>query len=615
MKKFLLYSLLFSVLPVSYFTGGAESPFRFLFYPLIAVLTIYHNSKGILQTAVIFSLLYALMPLIGTSDYPFFHVIVNVAAFLIMSTAAGLLADRTARENHSSKKTIDSYQALMNNSNLQIMNLETKIESLSQTYERLKESDANKTQFFANISHEMRSPLTSILSFSEILLNYPDVDNEQKRDFVGIINEESRRLTQLINEILDLTRIASGKFDWQMNRICMEEIIRSAVKIAGPQAESKGIPIEMKFRGGDLSAFRGDRGRILQVVLNLLTNAIKFTSNGKITVGIEDVNEGLKVFVRDTGEGIYPEEREKIFEEFYRIGDNLTGRPKGSGLGLSISKSIIEAHKGRIWVESEIGKGSTFFFTVPYESHFTDHMENVNARSQSIGGRILVVEKFVHLRQALRLAFEGCGYSTIGLCNTRMAVDLLRSSEADAILIGYNGGHEHFDELTSLARRKGVSIYHTIVISDAELGAQVAVNGYISRLPGSFETDALSDVIGRQPRRIMVISGNSEDARNLQLLIGSKGYDTEMASDATLLLEREYLPDAVIVDSMSNERVYMTLETIRSNAPTRNIPVILNLNVSVRDLRCIGLGRKAYGGGLATIVEGFHGEVCNVVHL
>jgi len=614
MKKYLVYFALFSILPLFFFMG-IESPFRFLYYPLIVLLTTLQNSKATLQTALIFSIFYALIPFIRGGNYPFSPVIVNDAAFLIMAIISGLIADRPKQEIDSLRKTADAYQALMNDSHLKMMNLQTKIESLSRLYERLQESDANKTRFFSGISHEMRAPLTSILSFSEILLNYRDVDEETEREFLGIISGESRRLAQLINEILDLSRIESGKLEWHMDKINIEEIVRSAVKIAEPLARGKGVPIEIKPRDEDVSAVKGDRGRLLQVVLNLLTNAVKFTPRGKITVGIEEMPEEIRVSVTDTGEGIYPEEKEKIFEEFYRIGDDLAGRPKGSGLGLSICKSIIEAHNGKIWVESEIGKGSTFFFAIPKKSIVTEQVESMNTSERGVSGRILVVEEFVHVRQALRSAIEGRGYSTIGLCNIRMALDVLKATPTDAIIIGYNEGHEHFEELSALAKLKGASLYLAVVISDSELGAQLAVNGYISKIPENFETDALAAVMGKQPRRIMVISDNWEEARNLQLMIGAKGCETDMASDTTSLTTRAHLPDAVIIGNMRKEKVYRTLENIRSDASTKNIPLVLILDVPIRDVKCIGLGQTEYGSGFARIIKELEGDLSNAVGL
>src|SRR4030042_1434005 len=219
MKDLYFYFALIILLPLCYFTKGIDSPFRFLFYPLMVLLTTTQNSKIILQIALTFSIFYALIPLVNGAEYPFFAVIVNVASFLIMGVVSG-------------------------------------------------------------ISHEIRAPLSSILSFSEILLSYSDVDDETRREFLKIINKESERLTLLTSEILDLARKESGKIEWHMDRINLREFVQSAVRIVEPLAKDKGIPVEIKLPDENFFPTKGDRGRILQVVLNLLTNAIKFTSHG-----------------------------------------------------------------------------------------------------------------------------------------------------------------------------------------------------------------------------------------------------------------------------------------------------------------------------------------------
>jgi len=615
MKKLYFYFGLITLLPISYFTAGVESPFRFLYYPVMVLLTSNLNSKAIFQAAMTFSILYALIPFIKGGEYPLFVVLTNVVSFLIMGIISGRISDKMGQEMDSFKKTTDTYQALTNDLNLKIMNLQEKIDSLSETHRRLQESNNKKTRFFSGISHEIRAPLSSICSFSEILLNYSEVDDETRREFIGIINQESERLTQLINEILDLTRLESGKIEWHMDSINLEEIGQSAVKVMAPLAKDKGIPIETRFPGKGLSSVRGDRSRILQVILNLLTNAIKFTSHGKITVGIEEMPNEIMVSVIDAGEGIYPEEKEKIFEEFYRIGDNLAGRPKGSGLGLSISKRIIEAHGGKIGVESKLGEGSTFFFTIPKESFTIEKTESVDSFEHRVIRKILVLEEYIPARQTLRLGLEKRGYSSIGLGSIQMALDVLKATKIDAIIIGYVESEEYFNELRTLSRLQGIPLFLVVVINDLELGPQVAVNGYISKPFESSQMQSIFDVILKQTRRIMIISHDETEARSLQLMVGSKGCETEIVSDTMSMNIRGLLPDAIIIGNMQKEKVYRDVEYLRTNHSTRNIPLILTLNILIRDIKCIGLDSTKYGNGLERILVDLKGKVSNAANL
>ena len=615
MKDLYFYLALIVLLPLCYFTKGIDSPFRFLYYPVMVLLTSTQNSKIILQTALTFSIFYALIPLINGAEYPFFAVIVNVASFLIMGVVSGLISDKIKQEMDSFKKATDTYQALTNDLHLKITNLQTKADSLSEAYGRLQESDSNKTRFFSGISHEIRAPLSSILSFSEILLSYSDVDEETRREFLKIINKESERLTLLTSEILDLARIESGKIEWHMDRINLREIVQSAVRIVEPLAKDKGIPVEIKFPDENFFPTKGDRGRILQVVLNLLTNAIKFTSHGKITVGVEELPDEMKVSVIDTGEGIYPKEKGKIFEEFYRIGDDLAGRPKGSGLGLSISKSIVEAHGGKIGVESELGEGSTFFFTIPKESLTDEYRESVDQLEHRVVGRILVLEESTHVRQVLRSAIEAMGYSTIGLGDMRMASDVLKAGKIDAIITGYFESYDYFEELRALSKLQGISLYVVVVVNDLHLGPQVAVNGYISKPFDSSQIQSSLEAILKQPGRITIISDDEAEARSLQLVTGTKGYETDMVSDVVSMNLRGHPPAAIIIGTMQKEKVYRTIEHLRANNSTRMIPLILTLDILIRDLKCIGLDSSAYGNGIGKILDSLMGKVSNAADL
>jgi signal transduction histidine kinase len=615
MEKFYFYFALISLLPISYFTSGVESPFRFLYYPLIVLLTATLGSQAILQAAMTFSILYALIPFIEGGEYPFYVVIINSVSFLIMGIISGRVSDRMRKEIDSFRKTTDTYQAMTNDLDLKIMNLQEKINSLSETHRHLQESNNKKTRFFSGISHEIRAPLSSIRSFSEILLNYNEIDDETRREFLGIINQESERLTQLTNEILDLTRIESGKIEWHMDSINLGEIVQSAIKIMVPLAKDKGIRIEMKLPGKNLSSVRGDRSRILQVVLNLLSNAIKFSPHGEIAVEVEEMPDDIKVSVTDTGEGIYPEEREKIFEEFYRIGDGLAGRPEGSGLGLSISKRIIEAHGGKIAVEGKLGEGSTFFFIIPKESFTIKKVESVDRFEHRVIRKILVLEEYIPARQALRLGLEKKGYTSIGLGSVQMAADVLKATGIDAIIIGYVESEEYFYELKTLSGLQGITLFLVVVINDMELGPQVAVNGYISKPFESSQIQSIFEVILKQPKRIMIISDNETEARSLQLVVGSKGCETEIISDAVSMNIERLPPDAVIIGAMRKEQVYRNIEYLRTNHSTRNIPLILTLNILIRDIRCIGLGSTKYGNGLESILDGLKGKVSNAANL
>jgi DNA-binding response OmpR family regulator len=339
-------------------------------------------------------------------------------------------------------------------------------------------------------------------------------------------------------------------------------------------------------------------------MLNLLSNAVKFTSQGEIKAGAEDMPDGIKVYVSDTGEGIYPEEKAKIFEEFYRIGDDLTGRAKGSGLGLSISKKIVEAHGGRIWVESQLGKGSTFYLTLPKILEVPKPAEEVR-RFAEVGGRqILVLEDNTAMRQILRDNLEALGNRTLGVNTIKAAVEMAKVRKPDAIIIGYLEGEEHFGELRTLSRLQGTPIYLVSIINDENSGPQVAVNGYLSKpLDKNNVEEVIKEVLQRRTGRILIISDNPEEARNLQLFAGEKGYETAIIPDVNSIDLTKTLPNLIIIGSFLKDEVYRIIDFLRNNQTTRNIRVILTLNILIRDIECIGLGSSGYGSGLTMMLE------------
>jgi len=614
MKKTYLFFALLSLIPVLYKTGGTESQLRLLYYPVIVLLIPVLNAKAILQAALTFCLLYSLLPVLKTGTYPVYAVTVNVLSYLLMAIVSGHLSEDLHKERDSLGRSTDIFHGLTNSLNLKVMNMQSKIDSLSDAYERLQESDKNKTHFISGVSHELRAPLSSIRSFSEILLTYDDIDTDTRREFLSIINEESERLTQLTNEILDIVRMESGKVEWHMDYVNMEDVMKSAVKMMLPLAENKGLPLESKIPE-NLSVVKGDKNKLLQVLLNLISNAIKFTSHGKITVGAEDTPNEIKAYVSDTGEGVYPEEKEKIFEEFYRIGDELHGRPKGSGLGLSISKKIVEAHGGTISVESELGRGSTFFFTLPKHVSLEKGAEGISPLEFIYGRQVLVLEDSIPMRHVMRSALEKLGYKTMG-ADSRMAVEMARAAKPDAVVIGYPENREYVDELSTLSRVQGIPLFLAFIINDEKIGYQVAVNGYLFKPLDSYQIrSTIEEVTKKQTGRILIVSNNLEDARNLQTLVGTKGYDTTILPNIESVAPAGPVPDVIIIGTFSKEDIQRAVFALRKSQIFRNVPILLTLSISIGNIKCIGLESREYGKGLEELQKSLDGRISDVKNI
>jgi len=234
-----------------------------------------------------------------------------------------------------------------------------------QAEEALRQLDKMKSEFIANVSHELRTPLQSILGFTKLMLRGEVTEPDRQKEFLAIIDNQGEHLTNLINDLVDVSRIESGRFDIQKESLSIGEVIHIAVQELYNLAGEKGIAI-VEDLSTELPVVEADGYRLKQVMVNLLSNAIKFSNEGsEITMKAEGEHGDILVQVSDSGIGIPAEAVPHLFERFYQVDGSMSRSAGGSGLGLYISKQIVEAHGGRIWVQSIVDKGSTFSFTVP----------------------------------------------------------------------------------------------------------------------------------------------------------------------------------------------------------------------------------------------------------
>ncbi len=278
-----------------------------------------------------------------------------------------------------SKRLEWSYKKLEDYSRTLEQKVEERTLELRETNSKLQEQDRMRTDFLSTVSHEIRTPLALVLGFVKIIntklekVIFPlvnvDVDKTNKsvnqiKKNINIIRLEGDRLTELIDDILDISKMEAGKIDWEMEGLAVDKIIRHALEVTNSFVEMYQLKIVEDIENG-LPEIVGDNDKLNQVVINLISNAVKFTREGPIICRVRKINCEIIISVIDKGIGIAETDQKKIFEKFGQVRNGHKDKPKGTGLGLAICKEIVEYHGGRIWVESEQDKGSNFTFTLP----------------------------------------------------------------------------------------------------------------------------------------------------------------------------------------------------------------------------------------------------------
>ncbi len=232
---------------------------------------------------------------------------------------------------------------------------------------QLAVASQHKSQFLANMSHELRTPLNAILGYTELILDGIYGDTPDKAQAVlKRVESNGKHLLGLINDVLDLSKIEAGQLTLSLNDYSMKDVLYNVFSAVEPLASGKNLAFKVDAPG-EMPKGRGDERRLTQVILNLVGNAIKFTDQGGVTIKASATNGAFTVAVKDTGPGIAPGDQSKIFEEFQQADNSATKKKGGTGLGLSISRRIVEMHGGKLWVESEVGQGSVFQFTLPVQ--------------------------------------------------------------------------------------------------------------------------------------------------------------------------------------------------------------------------------------------------------
>ncbi|HTP64177.1 MAG TPA: ATP-binding protein [Geobacteraceae bacterium] len=613
--KEILYASSLLLIPVaSFFSGQGESPVRFLFFPLIVLLAFRLRSSTLLKAGFTCSMLLTLMVF---SSGPPSHMIPKIAAemlsFFLVTAATGFVVQGIEAEKGRSSKSASTFQVISDDLKKKSDELQTALDALTKAHQQLQLTNRARSRFLADVSHELRTPLTSIRSYSEILLDYDDIDDATRKEFIHTIFDESERMTLLVSKYLGLLRVGAGKSEMNITQVNPRLLIEISMNVVTPLAEKKGLPLIIELPA-DFPQVRGDQSQLTQVLVNLLGNAVKFTATGNITAGARQKDGMVEFFVKDTGEGIFPEEKEVIFDEFYRISGSLPNRPSGSGLGLAIARQIVEQHGGKIGVESTPGKGSTFYFTIPI---FTEETAYIQPEPLPVGREtaghldpILVQTESIVIRQTLRKLLESMGYRTVGADTPKRGMDVSTEIRPGLIISDVMEGSGDFLKLGNWARVAGIKIILApLYIDPANSDLVLAANGYFNKPFDRFQIVSTVEHFVTNNGRFSIITPQHEEARKLQTLLGSAGYGADLYVDEAEALKALPVtsPHAIILGSFPRSRSEDIISALKREPSCNSLPLFLLMDEGCGRFAEVvthdSLSRRNSGKGITPLVK------------
>ncbi|HSR60262.1 MAG TPA: ATP-binding protein, partial [Robiginitalea sp.] len=465
----------------------------------------------------------------------------------------------------------------------------------AELYEEAKEAkaraeDANeaKSAFLSTVSHELRTPLTSVLGFAKIIRKrledkiFPAVtvdDQKIKRTMMqvsenlDVVVSEGERLTTLINDVLDLAKIESGRMEWNMKPIFLQDVIGRALSATSSLFEQKKLQLKKKV-SDSLPLVRGDEDKLIQVVINLLSNAVKFTPKGTVSVEAYQDKNQLIVEVQDTGIGIAEADKNKVFERFRQAGDTLTDKPQGTGLGLPICREIIEHHGGIIWMKSEPGVGSTFYFSIPLMGEISQQpiqlerilnslkkqIKHTSHKAMKESATILVVDDDTPIRSLLRQELSDAGYNVAEAANGKAALDMVRIQKPDLIILDVMmpeiNGFDVAAVLKNDPATMDIPIIILSIVEDKERGFRIGVDRYLTKPIDTeklfHEVDELLEQ-GVSKKRVLVVDEDASTVKSLSEVLSARGYKVMEANPSNLMeTASEIKPDIIMLKAIQN---------------------------------------------------------------
>jgi len=497
------------------------------------------------------------------------------------------------RNEQDLRKAHDQLEQRVQERTAQLQAAKDEVEAFSQTILRAKEELERaakfKDQFLSTMSHELRTPLNAVLGFSDLLTEkrYGPLNERQQR-YVNHIHTGGKHLLTLINDILDLSKIEAGRLQLSIDSVLLTTSFAEVADTMRPLVDKKSHTLVQRAPAG--LSVRADGTRLKQVLMNLVGNAIKFTPDGgKIELSAKRVGDFVRVEVRDSGPGIPPDEQKRIFDAFYRLRRSEKAA-EGTGLGLAITQRLVQLHGGELGVESELGEGSCFHFTLPIVPTFvTDDTaasgpESASARA---GARILVVEDDSSAAQLLETQLTSAGYA-VAVCRAperalEMAAELQPSAITIDIVMKPINGWELLSLLKSDPRTSLIPVVVVTIVDQPSTGALLGADEYIVKPVDKATLLAAIDrsmkkVGNTSSRSILVVDDDEPTREFIAELLSKNGFAVRTAADGPQARRQvaAALPELVILDLiLPGISGFQLLTDWRRDPRTENLPVFV----------------------------------------
>ena len=480
------------------------------------------------------------------------------------------------------------------------------------------EVDRMKSDFVSIVSHELRTPLTSIKGYLDLIsIGAAGPVTKQQKSFLAIARDNAERLSELVTDLLDISRIESGKTDLSVQVVSMREIVEEVATVLRKEFQDRGLSLTLDLPA-DLPEILGDPNRISQILTNLLSNAYKYTAQGGATVRARRMPDAIQVDVADTGIGISVEDQGKLFTRFFRVDDPAVRQQPGTGLGLHITKSLVEMHNGQIWLQSQPGTGSTFSFTLPLPAGLVHEVapgEIKEAKPVSqpavvalpAGPWILVVDNEPDVAHLFQLQLEREGYRVSVVTQGGRVLEIARQLQPELITLDLLMDTDGLGILTQLKAEPQTASIPVVIVSvvpDAEKGIALGAVDYLVKplREGqllSCVRRVLDELKADSQGKILVVDDERDIVGWLKQVLTHYGFSVAEAYDGVQALEAVAadMPDLILLDlKMPRMDGRATIRRLREQEKTRSVPVIVftanQLSDEAERTQMLGMGVK-----------------------